>query len=490
MMAGRTFGAKLAAGFGLTLALTLLMTATSVLALRYILVTKDKVLITATSSLVGAEELNTIVERRIGDYRAYLLGGTAEWLDATRRDRADFLDAIGELRRVLAGDETSLKLLDTVAAAEAKHAAVLDDVIARRQTIKNLTTVNQITNREVRPVREALQTALVELTNRVRVTVQATREESSARATTAILFILGISAALIVGAAAVAWRLSRELRREVGAAVGQIQSSSAQLEAAAAQQASGGRDQASAMSEITTTISELLITSRQIAESAQRVSKVAEDTADAARTGDATIDQTRASITAIRTQVDQVVQHMLALGEKSQQIGGVADLVSELAEQTNILAINATIEASGAGEWGRRFAVVAEEIRKLADRTAGSAKEIRALIEDVRGAVNTTVMATEIGAKAVDAGSRQFDHATNSFRKIAQLVTTTSDATREIELSTKQQTTAVEQVNSAASDTARASRETEASAVQTKQTAAHLSTLSGDLLDLVGTGRH
>ena len=253
----------------------------------------------------------------------------------------------------------------------------------------------------------------------MRKNVTADRDASSARASAAIIFIIGLGGALILGAAAVAWRLSRDLRREVGAAVGHIQSSSAELEAAAAQQATGGRDQASAMSEITTTISELLITSRQIAESAQRVSKVAEDTAEAARTGDATIDQTRASITAIRTQVDQIVQHMLALGEKSQQIGGVVDLVSELAEQTNILAINATIEASGAGEWGRRFAVVAEEIRKLADRTAGSAKEIRALIEDVRGAVNTTVMATEIGAKAVDAGSRQFDDATSSFRRIA-----------------------------------------------------------------------
>jgi methyl-accepting chemotaxis protein len=243
------------------------------------------------------------------------------------------------------------------------------------------------------------------------------------------------------------------------------------------------------MSEITTTISELLITSRQIADNAHRVSKIAEETAEAAENGDATIDQTRQSISAIRTQVDQIVQHMLSLGEKSQQIGGVVDLVSELAEQTNILAINATIEASGAGEWGRRFAVVAEEIRKLADRTAGSTKEIRALIDDVRGAVNTTVMATEIGAKSVDAGARKFDDATSSFRKIAQLVATTNDATREIELSTKQQSTAVEQVNVAASDTARVTRETEASAVQTKQTAAHLSTLSSNLLELVGTGR-
>jgi methyl-accepting chemotaxis protein len=176
---------------------------------------------------------------------------------------------------------------------------------------------------------------------------------------------------------------------------------------------------------------------------------------------------------------------MLALGEKSQQIGVVVDLVSELAEQTNILAINATIEASGAGEWGRRFAVVAEEIRKLADRTAASAKEIRALIDDVRGAVNTTVMATETGSKAVDAGTRQFGDVAAAFKRIAALVATTTEAAREIGLSTKQQATAVEQVNVAISNTAQATRETEASSGQTFQTASQLAGLSKDLLRLV-----
>ena len=97
-------------------------------------------------------------------------------------------------------------------------------------------------------------------------------------------------------------------------------------------------------------------------------------------------------------------------------------------------------------------------------------------------------MATEIGVKAVDAGSRTFDEATDSFSRIVQLVGTTNDATREIELSTKQQTTAVEQVNVAAADTARVTRKTEASATQTRQTAAHLNGLSSDLLDLVGSG--
>jgi methyl-accepting chemotaxis protein len=489
MMAGQTFGKKLAVGFGLTLGLTVIIAVTSVAALAFVVNSNNKVIASATDNLVGTERLETTMEARISDYRAYLLNGQTQYLNQTNNDRTSFLAQVEVLKNTIT-DARARTQLSQVSAAEATHAALVAPVIERRKAIKSLTQIAQLNATNVAPARQALQDATALLVKRVGQIVAADRKTASSRATVAVVAIIVLGVLALGAGAWMAWRLSRDLRREVGSAVGHIQSSSAQLEAAAAQQASGGRDQSSAMSEITTTISELLITSRQISESAQRVSKIAEETAEAARSGDATIDQTRASISAIRSQVDQIVQHMLALGEKSQQIGGVVDLVSELAEQTNILAINATIEASGAGEWGRRFAVVAEEIRKLADRTAGSAKEIRALIDDVRGAVNTTVMATEIGAKAVDAGSRQFDDATNSFRRIASLVATTSDATREIELSTKQQTTAVEQVNVAASDTARVTRETEVSAVQTKQTAAHLSTLSGDLLDLVGSGRH
>ncbi|MFI7603039.1 methyl-accepting chemotaxis protein [Actinoplanes sp. NPDC049681] len=487
-MARRTFGTKLATGLGIKMALTVITCVASVAALSVVVDAKDGAIELAVDDLGMAQQMATTAGDRISDYRGYLVNGTQDWLDATTADRQQFLGLVTQLRSGLS-DPTARTLLEAVSTAEARHAAAVDPVIERRKTMTDLSDIGRLNETEVGPARKALTEAITALIARLRADVESARRASSGKATRSIIVIIALSALGVLLGASIAWKLSRDLRREVGTAVGHIQSSSAQLEAAATQQAGGGRDQASAMSEITTTISELLITSRQIADSAQRVSKIAEETSEAARTGDATIDQTRASIGAIRTQVDQIVQHMLALGEKSQQIGGVVDLVSELAEQTNILAINATIEASGAGEWGRRFAVVAEEIRKLADRTAGSAKEIRALIEDVRGAVNTTVMATEIGAKSVDAGARQFDDATDSFRRIAQLVATTNDATREIELSTKQQTTAVEQVNVAANDTARVTRETEASAVQTRQTAAHLSTLSSDLLQLVGSGR-
>jgi methyl-accepting chemotaxis protein len=176
---------------------------------------------------------------------------------------------------------------------------------------------------------------------------------------------------------------------------------------------------------------------------------------------------------------------MLDLGKKSQEIGAVLDIVSELAEQTNILAINATIEAIGAGDGGRRFAAVADEIRKLADRVTNSTKEIRGQIEDVRSAVNTTVMATESSAKAVDAGTRQFSDLAQAFKQIADMVATTTDAAREIELSTKQQASGAEQVRMAITDVSQATKENETSSNQTLQTASQLAGLSSELRRLI-----
>jgi methyl-accepting chemotaxis protein len=128
---------------------------------------------------------------------------------------------------------------------------------------------------------------------------------------------------------------------------------------------------------------------------------------------------------------------------------------------------------------------VAVEVRKLADRVGGSTKDIRALIEEIRSAIHTTVMATETGSKAVDAGARQFRDVSTSFQAIARLVETTTEAAREIELSTKQQTTAVEQVNEAIANVAQASRESEVSSAQTLQTVTELNSLARDLAKLV-----
>ncbi len=479
----RTFGQKLGAGFALTILLSVAIGVVSVYALRNVVASKDRVITVDAQLLQDAESTRSALERKGGAIRGFLLTREERFLDSMREARSEFTASLERLRRLAPAEVTHS--IDAIVKLETDHQQEVDRVIVVRRTDPTAEAGAKEFDEKVVPRRDQLDTAIREFIAAQKRELETSRIASTESATSATNLVIGIGVVAIVLGVLLAFILARTLSRQIAGAVGQVQSSSAELQAAANQQATGAKEQASAMNEISTTISELLATSRQIAESAQRVAQIAGQTATAAKAGDGTVDKAHGSIAAIRQQVDLVVTHMLELGKKSQQIGAVLEIVSELAEQTNILAINATIEAAGAGDAGKRFAVVADEIRKLADRVAVSTKEVRTLIDDVRSAVNTTVMATETGSKAVDAGSKQFGDVARSFQQIAGLVTTTTEASREIELSTKQQTTAVEQVNLAIANVAQATKETEASSGQTLATASQLAGLSKELLRLV-----
>jgi methyl-accepting chemotaxis protein len=485
MMRDWTFGRKLGVAFTVAVALALIIGAIATLALRYVVASQNEVILISAQSLIDAAKLDAAMERKVAAMRGLLLTSSPRFEDSMRRAR-DEIDATLRQLQLGVASEDGRRSLEEIAAAERDHQRAAERAIAlgRSQNLPN--PVADLFEEEVLPKRDALSATMVSFVALQERLLQEARQRSSAAAASATRLVLVISLLVVVFGTTMSLLLARTLASQIGRAVGQVQSSSTELQAAANQQASGTREQATAMSEITTTIGELLATSRQIAESAQRVAQIADDTAGAARGGGGTVTRAQEAIAGIRRQVDLVVQHMLDLGRKSQQIGAVLEIVSELAEQTNILAINATIEAAGAGDAGRRFAVVAEEIRKLADRVTAAAKEIRELIDEVRGAVNTTVMATETGSKTVDAGSRQFGEVMQTFERIAGLVGTTTDAAREIELSTKQQATAVEQVNVAIGSVAQATKESEVSSSQTLQTASVLTQLSRDLGRLVG----
>ena len=479
-----TFGQKVGAGFAGTLLFTITMGVVAIYALRTVVADKDRVIDVNAENRLDAERLNAAVEAKVAAVRGFLLTVDEDRLESSRAARADFTAALARMNGRASSNDAS-RLLGQIERREAAHQAVVDQIVTLRRTDAAPDDVARRFEREVIPQRESLAQAITALLAGEQQVLEAAKQAASDSATAAINLVVGLATLAALLALAAAAILTRTLSRQIGSAVQHVQSSSSELQAAANQQATGANEQSTAMNEITTTISELLATSRQIAESAQRVAHIAAQTANAARAGEQTVGKSDESIAAIKRQVDLIVTHMLELGKKSQQIGGILEIITELAEQTNILAINATIEAAGAGESGRRFAVVADEIRKLADRVGGSTKEIRGLIEDIRAAVNTTVMATEGGSKAVDAGARQFADVAAAFKQIVDSVSTTTEAAREIELSTKQQATAVEQVNIAISNVAQATRETEASASQTLQTASQLTGLSRDLLRLI-----
>jgi methyl-accepting chemotaxis protein len=464
----------------------------SVVALNSVVSSKDHVINVNYRLLLDAQSLSTASSQANGANRGFLLTGEKTYLTQLTTARQAFQTNLSDLQ-ANGSTATERRLADAIQQSEKAHVQAVNAVIALRKPGISLAAIDQAFSSPTDvSTRNQLDSAITAFVANEEKLLASSRQASTNDTSTAATLVLAMAIAAVILAAVFAFFLTRSLRRKIATAVGEMKSSSAELQATANQQASGAKEQATAMSEISTTISELLATSRQIAESAQRVAQIAEQTAGAGRNGEVTVNQAQTSITDIRRQVDVIVDHMLELGEKSQRIGEVLEIVTELSEQTNILAINSTIEAAGAGEAGKRFAVVADEIRKLADRVADSTKEIRGLIDVVRSAVNTTVMAIEIGSKAVDAGSDQFGNVAQAFDEIATLVSTTTDAAREIELSTKQQSTAVEQVNIAISNVAQSTKEAEVSSNQTYQTASQLSALSeslGRLVEARATGQ-
>lgn len=479
-----TVGRRLIAGFGLA-GLTLVVIAfVSYRNITTLIENDDWVEHSNRVRLRFADVLSEMKDAETG-MRGYLLTGVDSYLEPYNSALEEIGGTLADVVKLTSDNPRQQHRLASLSSLIDRRLAQLKKAIELRRTRDLEATLKIIRNTSGKTVMDQIRGIIAEADHDEIDLLKQRAEEAHASAdmTTAVVLLGGVVGSIAV--ALIGWFMTRSLSHQIGSTVRQIQSSSAELQIAASQQATGAKEQSTAMTEISTTISELLATTRQIAESARRVTRNAEQTAVSSRQGHGTVDSTYELIAGIRQQVDQIVAHMLELGKKSQEIGGVVEIVSELAEQTNILAINATIEAAGAGESGRRFAVVADEIRKLADRVAGSAKEISTLIEDVRSAVNTTVMATETGSKVVDAGSRQFGDVASAFKQIAGLVATTTEAAREIELSTAQQSAAVEQVNIAITGVAQASAQMEMSAGQTSKAATQLAELPRDLMRII-----
>ena len=475
---------KMVLGFSLMAVVAVAVAAVAAYEIDLVVDAGDRVLADNVHNVMTAEKIALALEREDAALHAYLLSGSPAHLDRMRAAQADLRAQRAELEAHAFRPEEK-QFLAGLTRVESEYESLAARAIDQRRPDPAADAAARDFEQVFEPKRAELERLIGGFVAHEEKLLEEATRDSSQRAAGASRIVVGLGVVAVGLAIALVLLLATGIARQIGLAIQHVQSSSAELQAAANQQAAGTKEQSAATTEVTTTLKELVATSRQMAESSQRVTRIAEDTGRAAGEGDVTLQKAQTSIAAIKRQVDLIVTHMLDLGKKSQQVGGILEIINELAEQTNILAINASIESAGAGESGRRFAVVADEIRRLADRVGGSTKEIRGLIDEIRSAANTTVMVTEDGLKAVDAGQRQFGDVASSFRQIAGMVDTTTDAAREIELGSKQQVTAIEQVNTALKDIAQAARETEASTRQTLQTSGELATLSRNLSELI-----
>ena len=154
----------------------------------------------------------------------------------------------------------------------------------------------------------------------------------------------------------------------------------------------------------------------------------------------------------IKEEMDLLADGIMKLSERTQNIGDIINSVHDIADQSNLLSVNASIEAAKAGEMGKGFAVVAREIRSLADRSKESTTRIRKILNDIQKAAGLAVMATERGGKVVNTGTILADSAGDIIRELSDKVMESADSAMQISASNREQLTGIEQLLQAMTD--------------------------------------
>lgn len=277
----------------------------------------------------------------------------------------------------------------------------------------------------------------------------------------------------------------RTFVREINEAALRLSSSANEVLAASTQHESSSTEQAAAIHETTATMEELKHASAQIAENAGAVARVAEETLNSARSGRGAIAEFIQAMQQIRADGVAVSESITKLLRRVERIGTVVEVIDEIADRSDLLALNAALEGSRAGEAGKGFSIVAAEMRRLAENVLDSTKEIKNLITEIREATAAAASAADASRVATEAGERLGAVAAGAVEGILSGVQETSDAARVINLATQQQRTATEQVVASMGEIEEVTRQTTQASKQATGAAAELTQLAGRLSELI-----
>ena len=276
------------------------------------------------------------------------------------------------------------------------------------------------------------------------------------------------------------------------ALVQQISSATAQLAAAAEEMSTVARNadtninkQTQETEQVATAMNEMSATVREVAHNAASAATAANNADSEAKGGKTIVVQTASAIQQLAESVERTAQVIHQLEADSETIGSVLDVIKGIAEQTNLLALNAAIEAARAGEQGRGFAVVADEVRTLASRTQSSTQEIQKMIERLQAGASNAVEAMEQGRTQAHAGVEQAQVAAESLEAITRAVTTINEMNTMIASAAEEQTSVAEEMNKNIVNISQLSHDTAGAAEQTTSASTELSKLASQLESLV-----
>jgi methyl-accepting chemotaxis protein len=264
----------------------------------------------------------------------------------------------------------------------------------------------------------------------------------------------------------------------VASASTEISSSTEQLAAGAQEQSSQSAEVAGAVEEMTKTIIENSRNASDTADTAKRAKATAEK-------GGNVVRQTVEGMKDIAKVVNKSADTVKALGRSSDQIGEIISVIDDIADQTNLLALNAAIEAARAGEQGRGFAVVADEVRKLAERTTKATKEIASMIKQIQADTKDAVISMDEGTKKVNDGIILADQAGDSLREIMEISQLVTDKVAQIAAASEQQSSASEQISKNVEAISSVTQESASGTQQIARTAEDLNRLTENLQELL-----
>ncbi len=275
------------------------------------------------------------------------------------------------------------------------------------------------------------------------------------------------------------------LASEAGDISERLSSAAEELSAQVEQSSKGAELQRERASETATAMEQMNATVMEVAHNATNAAENADSAKLKARQGADVVQDVVQAITGVRDQTERLKQNMSGLGEQVEDIGRIMNVITDIADQTNLLALNAAIEAARAGEAGRGFAVVADEVRKLAEKTMTATKEVGQAITAIQEGARTSITETEGAARAVAESADKANASGKVLEDILHLVEGTADQVRAIATASEEQSSATDEINRATEEINTISTETSDSMGQSAQAIMELAALAHRLQELI-----
>lgn len=277
----------------------------------------------------------------------------------------------------------------------------------------------------------------------------------------------------------------REQMRQITEGINTLASSAVQISAATSQLATTTQEVSSSVNEVVVSMKEVKQTTSLSNEKAKEMAERARGVVETSRGGETAVRQTIDLINTIQEQMISIADSVVGLSDQSQSIGEIIAAVDDVADQSRLLAINASIEAVKAGEQGKGFTVVAEEIKNLAEQSKQSTSQVRTILTDIQKATSAAVMATEKGSKAVENGVKQAGQTGGAIQTLGENINQTSQAAMQIEATSRQQAAGIDQVFVAMESISNAISQNADSARQLENSARDLDNLGKKLKSIV-----